>query len=160
MDKKFFINVVNLDAGKVYSLPTLYTDRTEACVAGQNYVRDHRQENNDDVFFRVLIAKGDKIAEPWNFEYSGRIEDEGDDETCPHPEQDCCEECPFYSECWEFDDEDNDEEPEHGESVFGGMLVTELINLLKSEAPEAPEEPSTESLSEILSAFNSMTLNP
>ena len=33
MDKKqMYVQVVNLETGKVFSLPTLYTDRTEACV--------------------------------------------------------------------------------------------------------------------------------
>lgn len=142
MNKQFFVEVVNLTVGKMYSLPTLYTDRTEACVCGQNYVRDRQQENHDDVFYRVLLAKDGKVAEP---SYFTVVDDEDeDDEACPHPEQECCEDCPFYSECWNMDDED-DEEPEHGESVFGGMLVTELINLLKSEAkhPKHPKNPTT-----------------
>lgn len=139
MNKQFFVNVVNLTAGKMYSLPTLYTDRVEACVCGQNYVRDRQQENRDDVFYRVLIAKDGKVAEPSYFTVVDDEDEDEDDEACPHPEQECCEDCPFYSECWEEDEED-DEEPEHGESVFGGMLVTELIDLLKSNAPKAPEE--------------------
>ena len=49
-------------------------------------------------------------------------EDEGD-EACPHPEQECCEDCPFYSECWEFDDEDNDEEPDFSELMEGILEV-------------------------------------
>ena len=67
MNKKFYVNVVNLNEGKVYSLPTLYTDRTEACVAGQDYILNHWQENHDSVFFRVLIANDDKVAESWAF---------------------------------------------------------------------------------------------
>ena len=138
--KRMFVQVVNLTEGKVFSLPTLYTDRTEACVCGQNYIRDRQAENmSETLFFRVLDARPDGSVAP---SYELWDDEDEDDEACPHPEQECCEDCPFYSECWEFDDEDNDEEPEHGESVFGGMLVTELINLLKSEAPEAPEEPN------------------
>ena len=136
--KRMFVQVVNLTEGKVFSLPTLYTDRTEACVCGQNYIRDRQAENMSEVlFFRVLDVHPDGSVAPSYDLWDDEDEDE-DDEACPHPEQECCEDCPFYSECWEFDDEDNDEEPEHGESVFGGMLVTELINLLKSEAPEEP----------------------
>ena len=143
--KRMFVQVVNLTEGKVFSLPTLYTDRTEACVCGQNYIRDRQAENRTEMlFFRVLNADPDGSISPsydlWDDD-DDDDEDE-DDEVCPHPEQECCEDCPFYSECWEFDDEDNDEEPEHGESVFGGALVTELIDLLKSKAPEAPEEPN------------------
>lgn len=67
MNKQFFVEVVNLTVGKMYSLPTLYTDRTEACVCGQNYVRDRQQENHDDVFYRVLLAKDGKVAEPSYF---------------------------------------------------------------------------------------------
>ena len=136
--KRMFVQVVNLTEGKVFSLPTLYTDRTEACVCGQNYIRDRQAENmSETLFFRVLDVHPDGSVAPSYDLWDDEDEDE-DDEACPHPEQECCEDCPFYSECWEFDDEDNDEEPEHGESVFGGMLVTELINLLKSEAPEEP----------------------
>ena len=58
MDKQFFVNVVNLGTGKVFSLPTLYTDRAEACVCGQNYVRDRQVEDPcAELFFRVLVAK-------------------------------------------------------------------------------------------------------
>ena len=69
MDKKqYFVNVINPMTGKVFSLPTLYTDRTEACVCGQNYVRDRQAEDRfTPLFFRVLVAKDDKVAEPFNF---------------------------------------------------------------------------------------------
>ena len=139
--KRMFVQVVNLTEGKVFSLPTLYTDRTEACICGQNYVRDRQTEDPcSDLFFRVLIAKDGQVAEP---SYFTVVEDEDeDDEACPHPEQECCEDCPFYSECWEFDDEDNDEEPEHGESVYGNA-----------------EEPSSDSLAELLSVFNAIRPN-
>lgn len=141
---RMFVQVVNLTEGKVFSLPTLYTDRTEACVCGQNYIRDRQAENKFELlFFRVLNVHPDGSVAP-SYDLWDEDEDEDDDEACPHPEQECCEDCPFYSECWDFgdDDDDNDEEPEHDESVFGGALVTELINLLKSNAPEAPEEPN------------------
>jgi hypothetical protein len=105
---RMFVQVVNLTEGKVFSLPTLYTDRTEACVCGQNYIRDRQAENmSETLFFRVLDV---------------------------HPDGSVA---PSY-DLWDNEGEDEDEEPEHGESVFGGMLVTELINLLKSEAPEEP----------------------
>ena len=121
MNKQYFVNVVNLETGKVFSLPTLYTDRVEACVCGQNYVRDRQAEDPcSELFFRVLIAKDGQVLDS----------------------------CSLW--------EDEDEEPEHGESVFGGMLVTKLTDSLKNEAPE---EPSTESLAEILSVFNAMRPN-
>ena len=130
MNKQFFVEVVNLTVGKMYSLPTLYTDRTEACVCGQNYIRDRQAENmSETLFFRVLDVRPDDSVAP---SYDLWDDEDEDDEACPHPEQECCEDCPFYSECWEFDDEDNNEEP---------------------------EEPSSESLAEILSVFNAMRPN-
>ena len=142
MDKQFFVNVVNLETGKIFSLPTLYTDRTEACVCGQNYVRDRQAEDpSAELFFRILIAKDGQVA-PEYYLWDDQLEEEEDDEACPHPEQECCEDCPFYSECWELDDEDNNEEPEHGESVYGNT-----------------EEPSSDSLAEILSVFNAIRPN-
>ena len=138
MDKKqMYVQVVDLETGKVFSLPTLYTDRTKACVCGQNYIRDRQAENmSETLFFRVLDVHPDgSVAPSYNL---WDDEDEDDDEACPHPEQECCEDCPFYSECWGFDDE----EPEHGESVYGNT-----------------EEPSSDSLAEILSAFNAIRPN-
>ena len=108
--KQMYVQVVNLNTGKIFSLPTLYTDRTEACVCGQNYIRDRQAENKSELlFFRVLNVRPD-----------GSV-------------------APSY-DLW--DEDDNNEKPEHGESIFGGMLITELIDLLRSKAPEAPEEPN------------------
>ena len=130
MDKQFYVEVVNLTIGKMYSLPTLYTDRTEACVCGQNYVRDRQQESRDDVFYRVLLAKNGKVTEPSYFTVVDDEDEDEDDEACPHPEQECCEDCPFYSECWEEDEEE-----------------------------EEAEEPSSDSLAELLSVFNAIRPN-
>lgn len=128
MDKQFFVNVVNLETGKIFSLPTLYTDRTEACVCGQNYCRDRQVEDPcSELFFRVLIAKNGQVAPSYSL---WEEEEEEDDEACPHPEQESCEDCPFYSECWEDEDEDED-----------------------------AEEPSSDSLAEILSVFNAIRPN-
>ena len=90
MDKKqMFVEVVNLETGKVFSLPTLYTDRTEACICGQNYVRDRQSEDPcSEIFFRVLISEDGAVNDSYN----------------------------MWDE--EEEDED-DEEPEHGESVYG-----------------------------------------
>ena len=138
--KQMYVQVVNLTEGKVFSLPTLYTDRTEACVCGQNYIRDRQAENmSETLFFRVLDVHPDGSVAP---SYDLWDDEDEDDEACPHPEQECCEDCPFYSECWGFDDEDNDEEPEHGESVYGDA-----------------EEPSSDSLAEILSVFSAIRPN-
>ena len=110
MDKKqLYVQVVNLTKGKVFSLPTLYTDRTKACIRGQNYIRDRQAENTSEtLFFRVLKVRSDGTVAP-SYELWDDEDENTDDEACPHPEQECCKDCPFYSECWEFDDEDNDE---------------------------------------------------
>ena len=157
MNKQYFVNVVNLETGKVFSLPTLYIDRVEACICGQNYVRDRQAEDpRSELFFRVLVAKDGQVLAPYSL-WEDEEEDENDCD-CPGGQEDCFG-CPNFFECWEEDEDEDDEEPEHGESIFGGMLVTELIDLSKSEAPEAPEEPSSESLAEILSVFNAMRPN-
>lgn len=80
MDKQFFVNVVNLETGKIFSLPTLYTDRTEACVCGQNYVRDrHAEDPCSELFFRVLIAKGGQVA-PEDYMRDNQSEEERDED--------------------------------------------------------------------------------
>ena len=94
MDKQYFVNVVNLETGKVFSLPTLYTDRNEACVCGQNYVRDRQAEDGyTPLFFRVLISYDGKVAEP--FIING---------------------------------ENDDEEPKHGESIYGNAELLSVFN--------------------------------
>ena len=95
MDKKqMFVEVVNLETGKVFSLPTLYTDRTEACICGQNYVRDRQAEDPcSEIFFRVLISEDGAVNDSYNM----RDEEEEDED---------------------------DEEPEHGESVYGNAEET------------------------------------
>lgn len=74
---KMYVQIFNLTTGKKFSLPTLYTNRTEACVCGQNYIRDRQQENYDTVFYRVLIAEDGKVAEP---SYFTIIDDDEEDE--------------------------------------------------------------------------------
>lgn len=107
MDKKqMYVQVVNLETGKVFSLPTLYTDRIEACVCGQNYVRDRQAEDRCSLlFFRVMNSYDGKVADPFN----------------------------IY-------DEDEDEEPEHGESVYGNAeepdkeVMDEILSMLETHA--------------------------
>ena len=146
--KRMFVQVVNLTEGKVFSLPTLYTDRTEACVCGQNYIRDRQAENMSEMlFFRVLNVRPDGSVAPsyelWDDEDEDEEENDfnWDDPSCQSPRKlvcgNCDNDCQFCPTNY-----DVDEEPEHGESVFGGMLVTELIDLLKNKTPEAPEEPN------------------
>ncbi len=81
--KRMFVQVVNLTEGKVFSLPTLYTDRTEACVCGQNYIRDRQAENmSETLFFRVLDVHPDGSVAPSYDLWDDEDEDE-DDEACP-----------------------------------------------------------------------------
>lgn len=111
MDKKqMYVQVVNLETGKIFSLPTLYTDRVEACVCGQNYVRDRQAEDRQALlFFRVLNSYDGKVAEPFN------IYDEEEEELhpiCEYDEDDCdgvCERCGL---CCEDEDEEDSEEPD------------------------------------------------
>ena len=111
-NKQMYVQVVNLNTGKIFSLPTLYTDRTKACVCGQDYIRDRQAENISELlFFRVLDVRPDGTIAPSN-------------------------------ELWNDDGED-DEEPEHGETVYGNT-----------------EELLTKSLAEILSVFNAVQSNP
>lgn len=124
MDKKqMYVQVINLETGKVFSLPTLYTDRTEACICGQNYVRDRQTEDRQALlFFRVLNSYDGKVAEPFN------IYDEEEEELhpiCECDEDDCdgvCERCGL---CCEDEDEEDSEEPDweqHREDLFQSLL--------------------------------------
>lgn len=116
MDKQYFVNVVNLETGKIFSLPTLYTDRTEACVCGQNYCRDRQVEDpSAELFFRVLIAKDGQVA-PEYYLWDDQLEEEEDD----------------------FDWEDP---------------------ACQSSRRNEAEEPSSDSLAEILSVFNAIRPN-
>ena len=68
MNVRYFVQVVDLNTGEMFSLPTLYTDRTEACVCGQNYIRDCQAEDKFSLlFFRVLISYDNNVAEPIYF---------------------------------------------------------------------------------------------
>ena len=124
MDKKqMYVQVVNLETGKVFSLPTLYTDRTEACVRGQNYVRDRQAEDRQALlFFRVLNSYDGKVAEPFN------IYDEEEEELhpiCEYDEDDCDGVCEHCGLCCEDEDEEDSEEPDweqHREDLFQSLL--------------------------------------
>ena len=131
MDKQYFVNVVNLETGKIFSLPTLYTDRTEACICGQNYVRDRQAEDRQALlFFRVLNSYDGKVAEPFNI-----YDDEEEEELhpiCEYDEDDCdgvCERCGL---CCEDEDEDEDESEEPDWKVMDeifSMLQTHAVRL-------------------------------
>ena len=137
MDKKqMYVQVINLNTGKMFSLPTLYTDRTEACVCGQNYIRDRQAENLSELlFFRVLDVRENGEIAPEYYLWDDQLEEEEDDFDwenpacqCPDKQEDCFN-CPGFSECWEEEEE------------------------------EEEEEPSSDSLAEILSVFNAIRPN-
>ena len=144
--KRMHVQVVNLNTGKIFSLPTLYTDRTEACVCGQNYIRDRQTENPSElIFFRVLDARGNSEVAPEYYLWDDQLEEEKDEFDWENP---ACQ----SSRKTDTNGED-----------FALRMVMGLIDYIcehRPETPEAPEEPSTESLAEILSCFNSMTQNP
>ena len=107
MDKKqMYVQVVNLNTGKIFSLPTLYTDRTEACVCGQNYIRDRQAENLSEVlFFRVLdVRENGEIAPEY---YLWDDEEKELHSICDYDEDDCDGECERCGLCCE--DEDSEE---------------------------------------------------
>ena len=52
----FNIQFVNVKIGKIFTLTAPHTDRAEACVYGQNYVRDRQQEDGTLLYFRVVNA--------------------------------------------------------------------------------------------------------
>ena len=109
MDKKqMYVQVVNLETGKIFSLPTLYTDRMEACVCGQNYVRDRQAEDRfSPLFFRVLISYDGKVAEPFNY-YDDEEEEKELHPICNCDEDDCDGECDCCGLCIEEDSEEPD----------------------------------------------------
>lgn len=116
MDKQFFVQVVNLNEGKIFSLPTLYTDRTEACVCGQNYIRDRQAEDYSvNLFFRVLISENGVIPPACS------LWDDEDDE-----DRDCnCFDCPHCGSCFgESVDEPNDDEEDSEEPDWEHILDT------------------------------------
>lgn len=106
MDKQMYVQVVNLETGKIFSLPTLYARFTEACIHGQNYVRDRQAEDRCSLlFFRVAESYDGKVADSFN----------------------------IY-------DENKDEEPEHGESVYKNAeepdkeVMDEILSILETHA--------------------------
>lgn len=122
--KRMFVQVVNLTEGKVFSLPTLYTDRTEACVCGQNYIRDRQAENmSETLFFRVLDVHPDGSVAPsydlWDDE--DEDEDEEDEEEMPTCGN-CDGDCQFCPTNYDVEDEDT-EEPNYRELMEGILEV-------------------------------------
>ena len=116
MDKKqMYVQVVNLNTGKMFSLPTLYTDRTEACVCGQNYVRDRQAENMSEMlFFRVLDVRENGEIAPEYYLWDDQLEEEEDDFDWENP---ACQ----SSHKNEVEDEEIELE-RHREALFQSIL--------------------------------------
>ena len=125
MDKKqkqMYVQVVNLNTGKIFSLPTLYTDRTEACVCGQNYCRDRQAEEPcSELFFRVLIAKNGEIDPSYSL-WDDEDEDEEEMPTCG----DCDGDCQFCPTNYDVENEDT-EEPDW-------KVMDEIFSMFKTHA--------------------------
>ena len=85
----FKTEFANLRSGEIFRLPTSYSNRVDACVCGQNYVRDrHTEDPCSEIFFRVLISEDGTVNKSYNM--------------------------------WDEEEDDyDDEEPEHGESIYG-----------------------------------------
>ena len=136
--EEYVVEVVNLTQGKLYYLSKPYFDRVTACVYGQDYVRDHRQENKDLIYFRVVVKSTVKSFTPVNFNIDWYDGEECscnpiEETPCPEDQNDCFQ-CPKFSQCWEEVVEEDDEE-------------------------ENLEESSSDSLVETLSAFNAIRPN-
>ena len=79
-NKQMYVQVLNLNTGKMFSLPTLYIDRVEACVCGQNYVRDRQAEDPGSMlFFRVLDVRENGETAPEYYLWDDQLEEEEDD---------------------------------------------------------------------------------
>ena len=123
MDKKqMYVQVVNLETGKIFSLPTLYTDRVEACICGQNYCRDRQAEDpRSMLFFRVLL-----VDSMWD------NEEEEPHPICECDEDDCDGVCEHCGLCCEDEDEDEEESEEPDWKVMDeifSMLQTHAVRL-------------------------------
>ena len=118
MDKKqMYVQVVNLNTGKIFSLPTLYTDRVEACVCGQNYIRDRQAEDPCSMLFFLVLF----VDSMW-----GNDEDEELHPICECDEDDCDGECYRCGLCCEEDSEEPD--CEVMDEIFS-MLQTHAVRL-------------------------------
>lgn len=106
--KEYVVEVVNLTQGKLYYLSKPLFDRAAACVYGQDYVRDHRQENKDLIYFRVVEKSTVKSFTPINFNiewYDGEECSCSPIEKMPCPEELICGiDCDRCPDAWECDD--------------------------------------------------------
>jgi len=106
--EEYVVEVVNLTQGKLYYLSKPHFDRAAACVYGQDYVRDHRQENKDLIYFRVVVKSTVKSFTPVNFNidwYDGEECSCSPVEEIPCPEELTCGiDCDRCPDAWECDD--------------------------------------------------------
>jgi hypothetical protein len=129
MDKQYFVNVINLGTGKIFSLPTLYTDRDEACISGQNYVRDRKVEDPcSDFFFRVLVAKEGQVLASYSL-WEEEEEEEEEKPTCGNCDGDC-QFCPTNYDV-ESEDAEDAEEPNWRDFCNDEEFLNYFINLMK-----------------------------
>ena len=113
MQKQMYVQILNLNTGKMFSLPTLYTDRVEACVCGQNYVRDRQAEDPGSMlFFRVLHVRENGETAPEYYLWDDQLEEEEDDFDWDNPA------------CQTSHEEDS-EEPDYRELMEGILEVCE-----------------------------------
>ena len=161
--EEYVVEVVNLTQGKLYHLSKSFFDRAAACVYGQDYVRDHRQENKDLIYFRVVVKSTIKSFTPVNFNIDWWGEEEcscSPVEETPHPEELTCGiDCDRCPDAWECDDafymnrksiDRDDIDSSHSEREDPAC---------QSSCRDETEEPSSDSLAEILSVFNAIRPN-
>lgn len=124
--KEYVVEVVNLTQGKLYYLSKPLFDRAAACVYGQDYVRDHQQENKDLIYFRVVEKSTVKSFTPVNFNIEWYDGEECscspiEEIPCPEDQADCFQ-CPKFSQCWE------EENPQSfDDSHKNSLLVQRMI---------------------------------
>lgn len=127
--EEYVVEVVNLTQGKFYYLSKPYFDRVTACVYGQDYVRDHRQENKDLIYFRVVVKSTVKSFTPVNFNinwYDGEECSCSPIEETPCPEdQENCFQCPKFSQCWE--EEEEEEAPQSLDDPYKNCLLVQRM---------------------------------
>ena len=112
-NKKMKIQFYNSRTGEVFELSTIYTDRVEACVCGQNYCRDRQQEDGTTLFFRVI----DHTEE--NPYLQAQLICNSDCFDCPN-----CDTCPGENvDDPDWNDEEDSEEPDFSE-------FEEIVDLL------------------------------
>ena len=125
--EEYVVEVVNLTQGNLYYLSKSHFDRTAACVYGQDYARDHHQENEDLIYFRVVVKSTVTNFTPVNFNVNWHDREEcscNPVEETPCPEgQDNCFLCPKFSQCWE-----EEEAPQSlADSYENSLLVQRMI---------------------------------